>query len=299
MVSLMRKSVRFAACAALLLIVVVAVLAVILKKGNEASNGGAGADHCLDNHAAITPCKNTDAFALGYPWVDMDAQEVLKPPTREPLDAEALERLMQMQVEIVQAYSNNDVSVLRELKGTLPALVERIPPDQFRGAMLGFVYRVLEDVQLADLHPQHMEFADDEGLSRFLEARLVALLLVGDMLIARKDFGPKLAACEGHALGALRNLERQFASAGRTDMVEAVLEYRGKVIDHVESDEGYLRAYTVFAIAQMRLYRDAIDSMQSYLIGNAAFMEDRGQYRPKWLDDLIKIVGMQPGIEGE
>ncbi len=287
MVSLTRKSMRFAACVASLAAIAIAVLAICTKRGNDAPNGGTSAQSRAENHAGIAPRKD------GSAWLDMDAKEVVKPPPREAVDAEMMGRLMQIQDEIVQAYSNNNASLLRELRGTLPALVERIPPEQFRGAMLGFVYLVMVDVQLADLHPQPMTFSDAEDLTRFLDVRFAALLLVGDMLVKRKDFGPKLAACEGHALGALRNLERQFASAGRTDMVEAVLEYRGKVIGHVESDEGYLRAYTVFAIAQRRLYGDLIDSMRSYLKGNAAFMEDRGQYRPKWLDDLIEIVEVQ------
>ena len=289
MVSLTRKSMRFAACVAALVAIAIAVLAICTKRGNDAPNGGTSAQSRAENHANIAPRKD------GSAWLDMDAKEVVKPPPREAVDAEMMGRLMQIQDEIVQAYSNNNASLLRELRGTLPALVERIPPEQFRGAMLGFVYLVMVDVQLADLHPQPMTFSDAEDLTRFLDVRFAALLLVGDMLVKRKDFGPKLAACEGHALGALRNLERQFASAGRTDMVEAVLEYRGKVIGHVESDEGYLRAYTAVELAQKRLSREPVwtEELRSHLLGLAAFMEDRGQYRPKWLDDLIEIVEVQ------
>ena len=289
MVSLTRKSMRFAACVASLAAIAIAVLAICTKRGNDAPNGGTSAQSRAENHANIAPRKD------GSAWLDMDAKEVVKPPPHEAVDAEMMGRLMQIQDEIVQAYSNNNASLLRELRGTLPALVERIPPEQFRGAMLGFVYLVMVDVQLADLHPQPMTFSDAEDLTRFLDVRFAALLLVGDMLVKRKDFGPKLAACEGHALGALRNLERQFASAGRTDMVEAVLEYRGKVIGHVESDDGYLRAYTAVELAQKRLSREPVwtEELRSHLLGLAAFMEDRGQYRPKWLDDLIEIVEMQ------
>ena len=289
MVSLTRKSMRFAACVASLVAIAIAVLAICTKRGSDAPNGGTSAQSRAENHANIAPRKD------GSAWLDMDAKEVVKPPPHEAVDAEMLGRLMQIQDEIVQAYSNNNASLLLELRGTLPALVERIPPEQFRGAMLGFVYLVMVDVQLADLHPQPMTFSDAEDLTRFLDVRFAALLLVGDMLVKRKDFGPKLAACEGHALGALRNLERQFASAGRTDMVEAVLEYRGKVIGHVESDDGYLRAYTAVELAQKRLSREPVwtEELRSHLLGLAAFMEDRGQYRPKWLDDLIEIVEVQ------
>ena len=289
MVSLTRKSMRFAACVASLVAIAIAVLAICTKRGNDAPIGGTSAQSRAENHAGIAPRKD------GSAWLDMDAKEVVKPPPREAVDAEMMGRLMQIQDEIVQAYSNNNASLLRELRGTLPALVERIPPEQFRGAMLGFVYLVMGDVQLADLHPQPMTFSDAEDLTRFFDVRFAALLLVGDMLVKRKDFGPRLAACEGHALGALRNLECQFVNAGQTDLAETTLVYRKKLIDHVESASGYLRAYVMYDIAHKRLRGDATwpGTMLPNLKGNTAFMEDRGQYRPKWLDDLIGIVEMQ------
>lgn len=300
MVSLMRKCVRFAMCVAGLVIAAAVILATNSKRDTDAPNGKASPQSRTVNHATSAPCTNADAFANGCSWLDMDAKEFVKLPPREPLDTEGLGRLMQMQAEVVQAYSNNDASILRELRGTLPALVERIPPEQFQGAMLGFVELVLEDVQLADLHPQPMAFSDAKDLSRFLEARLTALLLVGDMLVKRKDFGPRLAACEGHTLGALRNLESQFARDGRPDLVEATLKCRGNLIDHVESASGYLRAYVMYDIAHNRLCGDATwpGIMLPNLKGTVAFMEDRGQYRPKWLDELIGIVEVQPAAKG-
>jgi len=210
--------------------------------------------------------------------------------------------LMQTQNEIVQAYSaysNNDASVLRELRGTLPGLVERIPPKQFQCTMLGFVNLVWGDIALADLHPQPMAFTDTAALSQFLETRLSAFLLVGDVLVKRKVFGPSLASVEGHMLGALRNLERQFICDGRPDLSEVTLKYRETLIDHVESESGYLRAYVMYDVAHRPPCDDPKrpNAMLTNLKGSAAFMEDRGQYRPKWLDDLIKIVGMHPAAE--
>lgn len=286
MVSLKCKCMRFAAGVAALVVIVISVLAVSMKSGNDAPN---------QTLTKIAPRKDRSA------WLDMDAKEILKSPPHEAVDAQTLGRLMQMQDEIVQAYSNNNASVLQELRETLPALVERIPPEQFRGAMLGFVYLVMGDVQLADLHPQPMTFSDAEDLTRFLDVRLTALLLVGDMLVKRKDFGPRLAACEGHALGALRNLERQFVNAGKTDLAETTLAYREKLIDHIESASGYLRSYVMYDFAHNRLRGDATwpDTMLPNLKGNTAFMEDRGQYRPKWLDDLIGIVEMQQKANAE
>jgi len=293
MVSLTCKCMRFTACVAALVIIAISVLAISIKSGNDAPNGKTPFQSRAKYHARIAPRKD------GSAWLDMDAKEVVKPPPHEEVDAETLGRLMQMQDEIVQAYSNNNASVLRGLRGTLPGLVERIPPEQFRGAMLGFVYLVMGDVQLADLHPQPMTFSDAEDLTRFLDVRFTALLLVGDMLVNRKDFGPRLAACEGHALGALRNLERQFVNAGNTELAETTLVYREKLIDHIESAHGYLRAYTAVELAQKRLSREPVwtEELRSHLLGLAAFMEDRGQYRPKWLDELIRIVEVQPAAE--
>jgi hypothetical protein len=67
------------------------------------------------------------------------------------------------------------------------------------------------------------------------------------------------------------------------------------VIGHVASDDGYLRAYASVELEQKRLSREPVwtEELRSHLLEQAAFMEDRGQYRPKWLDDLIEIVEVQ------
>ena len=238
----------------------------------------------------------TNDFAARCPWAYRDPHEVLARPTQIEVGSAEMGRLVEIQSMLVQAYTSEQASVLREWRQKLPEMLEHMPFEQFRGAMLGFVYMVWNDVAGDARHSSGRSFQDAAALSRFLDVRTAAVMLIGDVLLRRKAVGDEIRSFEGYMLGALRNLEEKCIEDGRVDLQDEVVRCRRKWIEHIESEDGYTRAATVNEIAYFRLYGFRVigmrlweDFIKSEIEYSAIYLLKYGRYRPKWIDELKGI----------
>ena len=239
---------------------------------------------------------STDDFAARCPWAYRDPHEVLARPAQIAASADEMARLVGIQAVLVQAYTNEQASVLREWRPKLPEMLEHMPFEQFRGAMLGFVYMVWNDVAGDARHPSSRSFQDAEALSRFLEVRTAAVMLIGDVLLRRKAVGDEIRSFEGYMLGALRNLEEKCIEDGRADLKGEIDRCREQWIEHIESENGYTKASVVDDIASCRLWGFRVIGMRLWedFIGaeiehGVIYLLKYGGYRPKWMDELKGI----------
>ncbi len=294
MVSLMTRK-RVWRLAVMALCVSTSVVLLLLDKRSKTDET---ATVCQPHGQCETNCA---VLANGIPaiscqWACVDPHEVLAKPDQIPVDDETVAMFAKIQDELVQAYSNGQVHVLAKWRSKLPDMLEHVPYEQFRGAMLGFIYLVWGDIALADIHPADIHFKDVAELSSDLDIKFSAALLMGDILVKRKLFDKELRSCEGHMLGALRNYEEQFRRDGRADLEEVLCRYRDVWISHIESDCGYTRAVVVQDIAYRRLWgyrfigeQKWADFIASEIEWSAAYLLKRGKYRPKWMDELVGI----------
>ncbi len=237
----------------------------------------------------------------------------------DPLDVEELRRLSPtghvvaldpaqkaelkgIYADIVQAYSNGQVEVLRDFRRGLPEKVEFIGRDD-----LIEVGRLFLDVLHVELFEKVNKILAKEPIGekfhcvgefeKHVASFLEIVRLYGDIQVRRRARGGLFEHLEAYVFLRLKSYRDGFRAEGRPDMEQAAGRFLAEWIKHIESENGYTRASVIAGIAWARQRGDELmkepsrtweDVSQSVVRGRLHMLTLFG-YTPKWLDEFSNI----------
>ena len=245
------------------------------------------------------------------------AENVRRRP--DPLDVEDLRRLSPPEhtvalvpaqkaelegiyADIVQAYSNRQVEVLREWRRKLPGMVESVRRDDLDGVELPFSLVLYNEVipELGRKKDSRSILATYGSVGDF-ELSLGAMLafsgIYGDVRLRRKEFGGRLDDLEALVVYRLVSYRDCFRAAGRTEMEKSAGRLLAEWIDQIESENCYTKARLVHDIACIRVQGDNLmencgqtwNAMSQNFVRMATYGLIHAGYTPKWLEEFANI----------
>ena len=256
--------------------------------------------------AALTDvgCHEHDANA-GSPPNSASAKELRRssPPGNVlTLKSEQKAELKGIYADIVQAYSNGQVEVLRDFRRGLPEKVEFIGRDD-----LIEVGRLFLDVLHVELFEKVNKILAKEPIGekfhcvgefeKHVASFLEIVRLYGDIQVRRRARGGLFEHLEAYVFLRLKSYRDGFRAEGRPDMEQAAGRFLAEWIKHIESENGYTRASVIAGIAWARQRGDELmkepsrtweDVSQGVVRGRLHMLTLFG-YTPKWLDEFSNI----------
>lgn len=226
----------------------------------------------------------------------------MSPPSRVPLDPVQKAELRRIYAEIVQAYSNRQVEVLREWRRKLPELVERVGQDDFDDAKRPFS-RIFFDEVIPKLGRRQedqsilSEYSGVEDFERIVATVLAFAGIYGDVRLRRREFGGRFNDIEMLVVYRLKTYRDCFRTAGRTDMEKVADRFLSEWINQIESENGYTRALLIHYLARDRVGASKImenhgqtwDEISQNSVRQATHGLIRAGYTPKWIEEF-KVI---------
>jgi len=233
------------------------------------------------------------------------------------LKSEQKAELKGIYADIVQAYLNGQVEVLRDFRRGLPEKVELIGRDD-----LIEVGRPFLDVLHVELfeklnkilakEPIGEKFHCVEEFEKHVASFLEIVRLYGDIQVRRRARGGLFEHLEAYVFLRLKSYRDGFRAEGRSDMEQAAGRFLAEWIKHIESENGYTRASVIAGIAWARQRGDELMKEPSRTWEDVSQGVVRGRlhtlvlfgYTPKWLDEFKNIPrhatpNAKPPVKGD
>ena len=245
------------------------------------------------------------------------AENVRRRP--DPLDVEDLRRLSPPEhtvalvpaqkaelegiyADIVLAYSNGQVEVLREWRRKLPERVELIRLNDFDDISQP-LFRLVYDESLAKLNKSLGKesigevYGNVSEFERHVDTLITLVLLYGDVELHRRSLGGLFKDIEAFIYYRLKFYRDGFRAEGRADLECAAERAISVWMDQIESENGYTRACLVKSIAHFRVWCDKLMEQDGRTWEEISQSQVRGAthtlalfgYTPKWLDEFKNI----------
>lgn len=204
--------------------------------------------------------------------------------------------------DIVKAYSNEQVGVLRDWRENLPEKVKFLGTD-----VLIEIGRPFLDIIHDELHGKlnkilgkesiGEEFENVADFERHAETLITLALIYGDVQLRRRNYGGLFGSLEALMYYRLKSYRDGFRTEGRTELETSAERALAKWIDQIESENGYMKALLVKEIAWLRLHGERImadsgksweEVSQNHIRGTIHMLTWAG-YTPKWLGEFKNI----------
>ena len=218
-------------------------------------------------------------------------ETVLKRPAYVSPDYDRRVELRAIYGEVMKAYHDRDIAVLREWERRIPALVEKDGGDLF-DEIEGPVYRTLFEIFRPGVPGCALgEYADADSFARDTAAALSLARLWGDSCRRRKRFSPFFSDLEANVYRQLAAYHGRFKAQGREDLGRLSDMFLQEWEDRIDSDEGYTKSVLDYRVARSTLsawqvierHSDSWDSVVSNEVLRTVHPLLRVGYRPKWL----------------
>lgn len=198
--------------------------------------------------------------------------------------------------EIVAAYSNRQANLMLECVNHFPPSFYRL-----RGRDYSKVIRPIDSVWFESWHEQDPEVTslDSNGVDELLHANLALTKVLGGIMVKSKASDDDLCLLDPRFLELLQSYRDRFRKAGKTECFEVVERYIAEWIEHIESENGFTRAYArkTAKIGQhwIRLGELTPKDIRNQERGSVHELQKRCGYTPKWLDEEFPVLEEKAG----
>ena len=218
------------------------------------------------------------------------------------LDSAQKAELRRVFADIVQAYSNRQVEVLREWRRKLPERVELISRNDFDD-----ITRPLSRIVYDETHVKRNkklcensrgeEYRSVAGFERYADTLMAIVLVYGDVRLRRRNLGGLFEELEALMFARLKSYRDDFRTVGRTDMERAAERALAEWIDQIESGNGYTKTCVVMSVASYRVWGDRVmeecsqtwEEVSQNAVRQFTYGLILAGYTPKWLDEFKNI----------
>ena len=228
------------------------------------------------------------------------------------LDSAQKAELRRVFADIVQAYSNRQVEVLREWRRKLPERVELVIQSDLDDVELSFS-KVLYNEVIPKLSRKQesrsilAEYASVDDFEHTIATILAFAGIYGDVRLRRREFGGRFDDLEALVVYRLMSYRDCFRAAGRTDLEKVAERFLAEWIDQIESENGYTRTCVVMSVASYRVWGDRVmeecsqtwEEVSQNAVRQFTYGLIHAGYTPKWLDEFKNIPRHVPPGEGD
>ena len=148
---------------------------------------------------------------------------------------------------------------------------------------------LVELLQRELCEPQSARFDLEEELRAALEARWAAVELLGETLLARRDFDGPLMFLETWYLQMLTDSRKYYEARGAGACLNIVNQMYARCVSHIESENGFTRRWLRREMAnELWLVRRGLlrsEDMPARARACVRLMIELG-YTPKWIDEF-------------
>ena len=187
--------------------------------------------------------------------------------------------------DVVKAYANGQESVMQERIAMIPKFLPVVENVSYSNLMSP-IWGLADEFWRGD---SSMTFNSVNELDSYLCLNSALMRFVGDLDSKRHPLSGYSMVVETETMIRLHEFRARFENVGQNDFVKCVNKYINDWIEHVESEDGYIRRYAWF---QVSLQYDHIKD-RSWTYGqlfrwarfHASGIIRKCNYRPKWLDE--------------
>ena len=206
--------------------------------------------------------------------------------------------------DIENAYTNYQVEVMVSTLANVSNRIDCVQDQLFKNLQSGIArFFAVHFIQRLGRRSQ---FATPSDFERFLASHTQVALFIGECCCRRNDYlSGELRWVEYQTFGALKEYVDLFRSAGREEFAIVAQKFLDKWIEHVESEQGFIRRYAHFqqdmSWPEIHLGKITPEGVRRSAISAASPLIKLG-YTPKWLDeffdtDELKLIAIYGDIK--
>ena len=215
-------------------------------------------------------------------------QEFDKKYDRIRIDIEEAEQLALKSIfrDIENAYTNYQVEAMAAAMAKVSNRIDRVQNQLYidlHWGMMGFFSNYFKS------RGRRRQFGSPAEFECFVKAHTMAALFLGGCYCRRNEYDGPLVCLEFETFEVLKEYVDQFRNAGMKDFEESAQFFLEKWIEHIESDQGFIRrcahwqmdSYEIGIVTGQFSREEAIQWAR-----NAAKPLILRGYTPKWLDEF-------------
>lgn len=204
--------------------------------------------------------------------------------------AEEMQSYQEIARGIVSAYSNGQISVLRELSERFLESAchlrygdssKAISPISRAWSSEHRLYKPLE------------EFATPDAFEHAMRMRLALTVIYGNFKVASKMGDNFLIDLDFYTLQQLQKYEAKFKREGKADFIAAAERLEAEWIQQIESEKGFTRTYMRRLKRLSRHFMErgvTEEEMRDSIRGCVYSLQKWCDYTPKWLDEEFSVI---------
>ena len=204
--------------------------------------------------------------------------------------AEEMQSYQEIASGIVSAYSNGQMSVLRELSERFLESACHLRYGDSSKA-ISPVSRTWSSEHRTDKPLE--EFATPDAFEHAMRMRLALTVIYGNFLIASKMVDNALIELDVYTLLQLQEYESKFRREGKADFIAAAGRLEAEWIQQIESEKGFTRTYMRRLKRLSRHFMErgvTEEEMRDSIRGCVYSLQKWCDYTPKWLDEEFSVI---------
>ena len=189
--------------------------------------------------------------------------------------------------DIENAYTNYQVEAMAAAMAKVSNRIDRVQNQLYidlHWGMMGFFSNYFKS-----RGGRRRQFGSPAEFECFVKAHTMAALFLGECYCRRNEYDGPLVCLEFETFEVLKEYVDQFRNAGMKDFEESAQVFMEKWIEHIESDQGFIRrcahwqmdSYEIGIVRGQFSREEAIQWAR-----NAAKPLILRGYTPKWLDEF-------------
>ena len=214
------------------------------------------------------------------------------PPVKRyvPPTAEEMRSYQEIARGIVSAYSNGQLSVLRELSERFLESACHLRYGDSSKA-ISPVSRTWSSEHRTDKPLE--EFATPDAFEHAMRMRLALTVIYGNFLVASKMGDNFLISLDFCTLLQLQKYEAKFRREGKADSLAAAERLESEWIQQIESEKGFTRTYMRHLKRLSRHFMErgvTEEEMRDSIRGCVYLLQKRCGYTPKWFVEEFPVI---------
>ena len=215
------------------------------------------------------------------------------PPVKRyvPPTVEEMQAYQQISEEIVSAYSNGQLSAMRDWAGRFPEGAYHL-----RGGDSSDAIYPVERAWRSEhrLYKPLEEFATPEAFEHTMRMRMALAVIYGDFLVASGSSKYTLIELDFCTMLQLQEYEAKFGREGKTAFLSVAKRLESEWIQQVELENGFTRVCMRRQLAALRRGVEwgklPEEALKSNGRGGVLPLQKRCGYTPKWLDEEFPVI---------
>ena len=223
----------------------------------------------------------------GHEWL-----EGIDPPVVQYVrpTAEEMQSYQEIASGIVSAYSNGQMSVLRELSERFLESACHLRYGDSSKA-ISPVSRAWSSEHRTDKPLE--EFATPDAFEHAMRMRLVLTVIYGNFKVASKMGDNFLIDLDFYTLQQLQKYEAKFKREGKAEFLAAAERLESEWIQQIESEKGFTRTYMRRLKRLSRHFMEkgvTEEEMRDSIRGCVYLLQKRCGYTPKWFVEEFPVI---------